>query len=83
MFPMLISMFFLAPRRLKKVMAEYLGSYNMLNEFKHMKSSKDVLENIFKNLFTNEKATKNHRPCSIGSSIKLFFLKSVLENAKS
>ena len=30
------------PRRLKKIMAEYIGSYNMLKEFEHLKSSKDI-----------------------------------------
>jgi len=34
------------------------------------------------NIYKNERGSRNHGACSIGSSIKLFLLKSVLEMLK-
>jgi hypothetical protein len=79
----IIFMLIVPPRRLKKVIAEYIGSYNLLKEFQHLKSSKGVLEDLFANLYRHTDASKNHAPCSFGSSMKCSLLKSVLESAKS
>ena len=71
-----------SPKRLKKAIAVYIGSWNLLKEFEHFKSSKDLLENLFANIYRLE-GIKLHGPCSMGSSMKCLLLKLVLENAKS
>jgi hypothetical protein len=74
----------LAPRRLKKVMTEYLSSFSLMEEVKpHTKSPKDLFTYLTNNFSKHDVAFKNHGPCSLGSTIKCSLLKAALEGAKS
>jgi len=80
----MVVMMILAPRRLKKVMTEYLSSYSLMEEVKPFtKTSKDLFNYLTNNFLKHEIALKNHGPCSFVSSIKCLLLKVAIEGAQS